>query len=59
MMGEVSDELVFITRPDREVVVREYGGASCLYFLVRKVAYFWGWNATLWGDSTCTKAMDA
>jgi hypothetical protein len=47
MMGGVSDELVLVTRPDREVVVWEYGGGSCLYFLVRNVAYFWALNVTL------------
>jgi hypothetical protein len=47
MMGGVSDELVLVTRPDREVVVWEYGGGSCLYFLVRKVAYFWALNVIL------------
>jgi hypothetical protein len=47
MMGEVSDKLVLVTRSDREVVVWEYGGGSCLYFLVRKVAYFWALNVTL------------
>jgi hypothetical protein len=57
MMGEVCDELVLVTRLDREVVVWEYSGGSCLYFLEileREVAYFWGLNAYSFGDSTWT-----
>ena len=49
MMGEVCDELVLVTRSDREVVVWEYSGSSGLYFLAREVAYFWGLNVTLLG----------
>jgi len=49
MMGEVCDELVLVTRSDRAVVIGEYGGGSCLYFLAREVAYFWALKVTLWG----------
>ncbi len=54
MMGEVCDELVLVTRPDREVVVWEYSGGSCLDFLEREVAYFWGIERYSFGDSTGT-----
>jgi hypothetical protein len=59
MMGEVCDELVLVTRSDREVVVWEYGGGSYLYFLVREVAYFWGLNVTLLGIQLALRGMDA
>ncbi len=54
MMGEVCDELVLVTRSDRAVLVWEYSGGSCLYFLDRKVAYFWGIERYSFGDSTWT-----
>ena len=47
MMGEVCDELVLVTRSDRALVVWEYSRGSCLHFLLRKVAYFWGLKLTL------------
>jgi hypothetical protein len=59
MMGEVCDELVLVTRPDREVVVWEYSGSSCLYFLERDVAYFWGLKVTLLEIQLALRRMDA
>ncbi len=59
MMGEVCDELVLVTRSDREVVVWEYSGGSCLYFLGGEVAYFWGLNVTLLGIQLALRGMDA
>jgi hypothetical protein len=59
MMGEVCDELVLVTRSDREVVVWEYSGGFCSYFLERKVSYFWGLSVTLLGIQLALRGMDA
>jgi hypothetical protein len=59
MTGEVCDELILVTRSDREVVVWEYSRGSCLYFLEREVAYFWELNVTLLGIQLALRGMNA
>ena len=49
MMGEVCDQLVLATRPDRAVVAGEFSKGSRLYFLEEEVAYFWRLKVTLLG----------
>jgi hypothetical protein len=38
----VWNNLRLLTRSDLVIVVWEYGGGSCLYFLEMELAYFWG-----------------
>jgi hypothetical protein len=49
MMGGVCDELVLVTRSDREVPAWEYSRGSCLYFLARDVASLWRLKVILLG----------